>query len=95
MTADRDALLNAADERAADILMFYRAFAEKRPVMLLELPSHRIYAYPFLDFKNTLSERSQKLLEKEYTEAVAHHKFVLFVKDNEREKMISFSVDEE
>jgi hypothetical protein len=41
-----------------------------------------------------LSERSQKMLEKEYTEAVAQQKIVVFVKDNDREKMISFSVDE-
>jgi hypothetical protein len=35
------------------------------------------------------------MLEKEYQEAVAHNKIVVFVKDNDREKMISFSVDEE
>ena len=93
--ARKDALFDAACERADDILQLYRQFAEKWPVMLLELPSQRIYAYPYLEFKNTLSDRSQKMLEKEYTEAVAHHKVVVFVKDNDREKMISFSVDEE
>jgi hypothetical protein len=93
--ARKDALFDAACERADDILRLYRQFADKKPVMLLELPSQRIYAYPYLDFKNTLSERSQKMLEKEYQEAVAHHKIVVFVKDNDREKMISFSVDEE
>src|SRR5262249_29815210 len=92
---DKEELLAAADARAADILMFYRKFAEKRPVMLLELPSQKIYAYPYLEFKNTLSERSQKMLEREYHEAVAHNKFVVFVKDDDRRKMISFSVQEE
>ena len=95
MTTDKKALLNAACERANDILMFYRQFAEKKSVMLLELPSQKIYAYPYLDFKNTLSERSQKMLEKEYEEAVANNKIVVFVKDNDREKMISFSVEGE
>jgi hypothetical protein len=93
--ANQDDLLDAARERAGDILMFYRKFADKKPVMLLELPSQKIYAYPYLDFKNTLSERSQKMLEKEYREAVAHNQIVVFVKDNDRRKMISFSVDEE
>ena len=93
--ADREQLLAAADERAGDILMFYRRFADKKPVMLLELPSQRIYAYPYLAFKNTLSERSQKMLEKEYQEALAHNQIVVFVKDNDRRKMISFSVDAE
>jgi hypothetical protein len=95
MTAHKKALLDAAADRADDILMFYRKFADKKPVMLLELPSQKIYAYPYLEFKNSLSDRSQKMIEKEYTEAVAHHKIVVFVKDNDREKMISFSVDEE
>ena len=93
--AKKDALFDAACERADDILRLYRQFAEKRPAMLLELPSQRIYAYPYLDFKNTLSERSQKMLDKEYHEAVAHNKIVVFVKDDDRRKMISFSVDEE
>jgi hypothetical protein len=93
--SDRDDLLDAARERAGDILMFYKTFAEKKPVMLLELPSQKIYAYPYLEFKNTLSERSQKMLEKEYQDAAAHNQIVVFVKDNDRRKMISFSVDEE
>ncbi len=61
--------------------MSYRKFADKKPVMLLELPSQRIYAYPYLEFKNTLSERSQKMLEKEYQEAVASHKIVETIND--------------
>jgi hypothetical protein len=44
--ARKDGLFDAACRRADDILRLYRQFAEKRPVMLLELPSQRIYAYP-------------------------------------------------
>ena len=91
---DKEHLLAAADERADEILMWYKRFADKKPVMLLELPRLLIYAYPYLEFKKTLSERSQKMLEKEYEEALAHKQFVVFVRDNDREKMISFSVDE-
>ena len=90
---ERDALLNAANNRASDILMVYKTFSDKKPVMLLELPSHKIYAYPYLEFKASLSERSQKTLEKEYQQALAHDQMVVFVKDNDRKKMISFSVD--
>ena len=61
--SDKERLLEAASERAGDILRFYQKFAEKKPVMLLELPSQKIYAYPYLDFKNTQSDRSQKMLE--------------------------------
>ena len=93
--AGKGVLFDAACERAEDILMVYRQFADKKPVILLELPSQRIYAYPYLEFKNTLSERSQKMLEKEYQEAVAENKIVVFVRDEDRRQMISFSVDEE
>jgi len=92
---DKEYLVETARQRASEILWFYNKYADKKPVMLLELPSQKIYAYPYLEFKNTLSERSQKMLEKEYQEALAHNKIVVFVKDNDRRKMISFSVDEE
>jgi hypothetical protein len=91
---DRDGLLAAADEHGGDILMFYKKFADMKPVMLLELPSQKIYAYPYLEFKNTLSERSQGMLEKEYQDALANNQIVVFVRDDVRRKMISFSVDE-
>jgi hypothetical protein len=92
---DKDDMLNAARKRASDILKFHKTFSEKNPVMLLELPSQKIYAYPYLDFKNTLNERSQKMLEQEYNAALARNQIVVFVKDNDRKKMISFSVDAE
>jgi hypothetical protein len=86
---ERDALLNAANDRASDILMVYRTFSDKKPVMLLEVPSQKIYAYPYLEFKASLSERSQQMLEREYEHALAHTQMVVFVKDNDRKKMIS------
>jgi hypothetical protein len=35
---DKDALLNAACERAGDILMFYKKFAKKKPVPCRQSP---------------------------------------------------------
>jgi len=92
--SDRDHLVEAARERAGDILMLYKKFKNKKPVMLLELPSQKIFAYPYLEFKNTLSERSQRMLEQEYEEALPKKQFVIFVRDEVGRKMISFSVDE-
>lgn len=92
---DREYLVDMARQRESSILGFYRQFATKNPVMLLELPEDKIYAYPYQEFKNSLSERSQKILEEEYQEALAHKLIVVFVKDNQRRKMISFSIDEE
>ena len=41
-----DDLVEAAEYFLPHILMFYKRFEDKRPVMLLDLPSQKIYAYP-------------------------------------------------
>jgi hypothetical protein len=93
-SSDDGYLLDAARERAGDILMLYKQFEEKKPVMVLELPAQKIYAYPYLEFKNTLSARSQRMLEREYEAARANRQLVVFVRDEIGRRMISFSVDE-
>lgn len=80
-TSNNAYLVDAACERAGDILMFCKKFKKKKPVMLLELPSQRSCAYPYQEFKNTLSERSQRMLEQEYEEALQTKQFVVFVRD--------------
>ena len=75
--------------------MFYGRFEAKRPVMLLELPSQRIYAYPYREFKADLSARSQAMLEEQYERAVAEDKIVVFVRDNETQRFVSISFDNE
>lgn len=91
---NREDLIEVASERQGEILAYYAMFADKKPVMLLEMPAEKIYAYPYLEFKETLSARSQQMLESQYEEALANKQIVVFVKDNDRKKMISFSVDE-
>jgi hypothetical protein len=50
MTGDKKALFDAACERADEIIMFYRTFAEKKPVMLLE---HRRRKYTPIPISNS------------------------------------------
>ena len=70
----------------------YSRFARKRPVMLLELQTRRIYAYPFHGYKADLSPRSQALLENQYAEAARTGEMVVFVRDEERRKLVSFNL---
>ena len=63
--------------------------------MLLELPSQRIYAYPYREFKDELNERSQAMLEDQYERAVAEDKIVVFVRDNETRRFVSMTFDNE
>ena len=50
-----DDLVEAAENFLPHILMFYERFEDKRPVMLLDIQSRKIYAYPYKEFKADLA----------------------------------------
>ncbi len=84
------------DAYMGHIQLFYKKFKDKNPVMELSLPSHKIYAYPYTEYLKMLSERSQKMLKKEYKEAIRNNKMVVFVRDNEEKvlKSSSFPIED-
>jgi hypothetical protein len=90
-----DVLVEAAENVLPHILMSYKRFEEKRPVMLLDLRSQKIYAYPYKEFKAELSERSQVMLEADYEKAIAKNQMVVFVRDNETQRLVSMLFDYE
>ncbi len=90
-----DDLVEAAEKFLPHILMFYERFEDKRPVMLLDLQSQKIYAYPYKEFKADLSERSQVMLAADYEKAIAGNKIVVFVRDNETRRLVSMLFDYE
>jgi hypothetical protein len=73
--------------------MMYELLADKRPVMLYDVQEQRIYAYPYQEFTNGLNPRSQALLKAQYQRAVANRHIVVFVRDQEKEKLLSYTVD--
>ncbi len=75
------------------ILGLYKRYEAKKPVMLLDLQEQKIYAYQYNDFKSDLTERSQVQLEEQYEAAILDNKMVVFVRDNEKEELVSYSVD--
>ena len=85
-----DDLRDAALEIQDDIRRAYRIHEANKPVMLFHLQEQRIYAYPYLGYKETLSERSQAMLEKDYEEALAANKIVVFVRDEVTRRLVSF-----
>lgn len=92
---DTDYLLNAAQEQLPYIIMMYKRFEDKKPVMLFDIQEERIYAYPYADYSKELSERSQRSLKKQYDEALRENKMVVFVRDNEKRRLVSLSLDYE
>jgi hypothetical protein len=79
-------------EQWSNISRWYQLFAAKRPVMLYDIQEQRIYAYPYKEFKAEMNQRSQDMLEKQYQNALTNDQIVVFVRDNENEKLISYSV---
>jgi hypothetical protein len=90
-----DDLVEAAERQLHNILGLYKLFEDKRPVMLFDLQSQQIYAYPYAEYKATLSERSQAMLTDEYERAIASDKVVVFVRDNETRRLVSMSFKNE
>lgn len=75
-----------------DLTNCYDQYREQKPVLLFDIQENRIYVYPYLEFKNDLSERSQRLLQEQYEKAMRDEKIVVFVRDNDAKKLVSYSV---
>ena len=80
-------------EHWRQILKLYKKFEDKKPIMLIDVQEKKIYAYSYLDFKSSMNERSQAMLEKEYENALLNNKMVVFVQDNEKKQLCSQDFD--
>lgn len=76
-----------------DILKCYQQYADKKPVMLYDIQEKRIYTYAYPGFKNELIPKSQVHLEEQYQEALKNNQIVVFVRDNKKRELVSYSVD--
>lgn len=90
---DHDRYLDIAYEQLDNIFMIYRRFEDKRPVMLYDVQEQRIYAYPYEDYKNDMSEKSRSILKEQYEKALMRNQIVVFIRDNDRRRLISYSFD--
>ncbi len=87
-----DPLWEALSEHYEHICFLYRQFADEHPVMLLDIQEHRVYAYPHREFAADLSPRSQASLATQYPAAIADGDMVVFVRDNDERRLVSYSV---
>ncbi len=83
--------LGYVEEQWPNILELYRKFKDKKPVMLFDIQEQKIYAYPYNDFKSMMNEKSQTMLEEQYSYALLNNKMVVFVRDSEKRKLMSVS----
>ena len=85
-----DPYLDIVAEHWRPIVRLYVAFEDRRPVMLFDVQEMRVYAYPYVEFKTSLSKRSRLLLDRQYNDASRDDKIVVFVRDNEQRKLVSY-----
>ena len=88
-----DPFLDAVAEHWESIVAGYKQFEDKRPIVLYDLQEKRVYLYPYEDFKNDMTPKSQASLTEQYELAGNLGKMVMFVRDNEAEKLVSFILD--
>jgi hypothetical protein len=74
------------------ILRLYEIFAARKPVMLFDVQEERIYAMPYKEYRAGLSKRSQASLKEQYEDAIANGHMVVFVRDNEKRKLRSYTM---
>jgi hypothetical protein len=91
MNETTDPYLDVLHEQRDNIFMVYNQYAEKRPVILYDIQEAKIYAYPYEDFKAELSEKSKISLAEQYDEALKANSIVVFIRDNEKRKLFSYS----
>ena len=88
----RDPYLDVVYRHWSLIVMMYEQYASKKPVMLFDIQEQRIYALPYADYRTELSKRSQDSLKEQYQHAIANGEIVVFVRDNDEEKLVSYSL---
>jgi hypothetical protein len=86
-------LVESVQNHTDQILMFCERLGDNRPVILLDYQCQKIYAYRYEEYKATLSEESQALLDEEYEKARANNKVVVLVWDEETRRLVTTTFD--
>jgi hypothetical protein len=92
LTTDDDPLFDLINENWEQIISIHQLFADRKPIMLYDVQERRIYAYPYAEFQAELNPRSQRILSEQYQQAIEKGQIVVFVRDNQRRKLVSYSI---
>jgi hypothetical protein len=85
-----DPYFDAIHEQWPHIRGLYMTYGKKKPIILYDINERKLYAYPYKEFKEELSEKSQKSLEHDYKSASVLGSMVVFVRDNIERKLVSY-----
>jgi len=93
--AARDPYWEVVQQQWPFIIMLHRQYADEKPVMLFDIQEQRVYALPYKAYRAELSERSQTSLTHQYERAITDGHIVVFVRDNKKKKLVSYSLPSE
>jgi hypothetical protein len=88
----KDKYLDTIEKHRDRILEIYWRHEEKKPVLLFDVTEGKIYAYPYKEFKKELNTGGQVSLTKQYEEALRRDQFVIFIRDSQKKKLMSYSL---
>jgi hypothetical protein len=88
----KDKYLDTIETHYMRILEIYLCYEEKQPVMLFDVTEGKLYAYPYKEFKKELNVCGRELLTKQYNEAHRGNQFVIFMRDSQKKKLMSYSL---
>jgi hypothetical protein len=87
-----DPYFEAIQEQWPNIRALYVTYGSKKPIILYDIQEQKIYAYPYKEFKAELSKTSQASLEHDYKSASTLGGMVVFVRDNIKRKLVSYTM---
>ena len=90
---ERDYLLDVVYEHWHTILLAYREYEGRKPIVLYDIQDKKVYVYDYEGFMAEMSPKSQPGLREQYEAAMRENKIVVFVRDNEQRRLVSFSMD--
>ena len=88
-----DPLFDALSEVWEHVVMAYKQVDDVKAIMLYDIQERHIYSYEYEGFKSEMSAKSQASLAEQYERAVAAGQMVVFVRDNEARRLVSYSMD--
>lgn len=83
------------EEQWDQVRKLYAAFEDEKPIIVVEMKAEQITAHSYAEFKAQMAPANQAMLEEQYADAVANAKIIVFVRDDDAEQLVSFTVDPE
>ncbi len=91
----RERYQQIVEEQWDQVRKLYAAFEDEKPIIVVEVQAEQITAHSYEEFKAQMVPADQVMLEEQYTDAVADDKIIIFVRDDDAEQLVSFTVDPE